>query len=242
MDLNTLHSKFPAAADYLSQIFLIKREYGQVNNIRLSERLGVSKSAVTQSIKRLAKLELVHQDRYGVIQLTEEGNDLAKDVLERHYLLEHVLVDMLGYPWEKSDREAKRLQDIISEDLTRHMEEQLGRPKTCPHGNPFPDTKREEELIEAPRLVDALVGEDVTLIRITEEGEEVDGLLDFCFRRNLKPGTPLRLLSRTNDGLEVRKKTGGDNFRIPLEYARHFCYAADSGSNPGVQKSALAES
>ncbi|MFO7850167.1 MAG: metal-dependent transcriptional regulator, partial [Spirochaetia bacterium] len=105
MDINELHDKFPAAADYLSQIYLIKRDYAQVTNLRLSERLKVSKPAVTQSVKRLSKLDLVQQDRYGVINLTDEGRDVAKAVLERHYLIEHVLVDMLGYPWEKSDRE-----------------------------------------------------------------------------------------------------------------------------------------
>jgi DtxR family transcriptional regulator, Mn-dependent transcriptional regulator len=248
MNVNDLHDKFPAAADYLSQIFLIERDYREVTNLRLSERLGVSKPAVTQSIKRLSKLGLVHQDRYGTILLTDEGREIAKAVLERHYLLEHVLVDMLDFPWEKSDREAKQLQVIISDELKAHLREKLGNPETCPHGNPFPDSKIERELVEASRLIDALVGDTITLLRITEEGEEVDGLLAFCFAHNLRPGTVLALNTRTADGLEVQKKKGrsahpaagaspssrsvnlrgkdSETFLIPLHYARHFCYSA----------------
>lgn len=224
MTVNELHHKFPAAADYLTQIFLIERDYREVSNLRLSERLGVSKPAVSQSVKRLVKLGLAKQESYGGIQLTEEGRSIAKEVLERHYLLEHVLVDMLGYPWEKSDREAKQLQVIISDELKAHMDQQLGHPRTCPHGNPFPGAEREQELIKAPRLIQALVGKQVELLRITEEGEEIEGLLDFCFQHQLTPGTRLLVHARNSEGLEVSINREPTTFDIPLEYAHHFCY------------------
>ena len=224
MTVNELHHKFPAAADYLTQIFLIERDYREVSNLRLSERLGVSKPAVSQSVKRLIKLGLAKQESYGGIQLTEEGRRIAREVLERHYLLEHVLVDMLGYPWEKSDREAKQLQVIISDELKGHIDQQLGHPRTCPHGNPFPGAEREQELINAPRLIQALVGSRVELLRITEEGEEIEGLLDFCFRHQLTPGTRLLIHARNSAGLEVSINREATTFFVPLEYAQHFCY------------------
>lgn len=224
MNVNELHDRFPAAADYLSQMFLLERDYSKVTNLKLSERLGVSKPAVTQSIKRLTKLGLTAQDRYGVINFTKEGRQIAKDVLRRHYLLEHVLVEMLGYPWEKSDREAKRLQVIISGELTEHLFEKLDRPQTCPHGNPFPDSPCEQSLVEAPRLTGCTVGSFIILIRITEEGEEVDGLLDFCFHHDLKPGTPLMVHSRDINGLTISKGRNGGPFVLPIIYAPHICY------------------
>jgi len=224
MTVNQLHHKFPAAADYLTQIFLIERDYGEVGNLRLSERLGVSKPAVSQSIKRLVKLGLADQESYGGILLTEEGRRIAAEVLERHYLIEHVLVDMLGFPWEKSDREAKDLQVIISDELKVHLNQKLGHPRTCPHGNPFPGTEHEQELINAPRLIQALDGSRVELLRITEEGEEVEGLLDFCFQQHLTPGTRLLIHVRSSAGIEVSINREATTFFIPIEYAQHFCY------------------
>jgi len=224
MTVNELHHKFPAAADYLTQIFLIERDYREVSNLRLSERLGVSKPAVSQSVRRLIKLGLASQESYGGIQLTEEGHRIAAQVLERHYLLEHVLVDMLGYPWEKSDREAKQLQVIISDELKAHLDLKLGHPRTCPHGNPFPGADQENELINAPRLIQALIGSRVELLRITEEGEEIEGLLDFCFRHQLTPGTRLLVHARSSAGLEVSINRETSTFFIALEYASHFCY------------------
>jgi DtxR family Mn-dependent transcriptional regulator len=223
MNVNELHDRFPAAADYLSQMYLLERDYSRITNLKLSERLGVSKPAVTQSIKRLTKLGLTAQDRYGVINFTDEGRRIAKDVLRRHYLLEHVLVEMLGYPWEKSDREAKKLQVIISGELTEHLYEKLHHPLTCPHGNPFPDSPGERILVESPRLTSCTVGSLVSLLRITEEGEAVEGLLEFCFHHDLKPGTLLMLHSRGIDGLTISKGRTGDPFLLPLLYASHIC-------------------
>ncbi len=223
MDIYELHRRFPAAADYLLQIFIIERDYGTVTNQRLAERQGVSKPAVTQSVSRLRALEMVEQDRYGKIRLTSCGRELAAAVLERHYLIEHVLVHLLGYPWEKSDREAKELQEIISSDLTEHIRVRLGHPETCPHGNPFPGSPRERALIEAPRLSEVEEGETVSLVRITEEGEEIAGLLDFCDRHGLKPDTKLQLLAREVEGRAVRDAATGRRYHIPDDYARFFC-------------------
>lgn len=223
MDVKKLHNKFPAATTYLSQILLIERDYTKVTNLRLSVRLGVSKPAVTQSIKRLKALGLVEQDLYYEILLSSEGREIAVEILKRHYLIEHVLVDLLGYAWDKSDREAKMLQSIVSDEFIEHVYKKMNYPDTCPHGNPFPGSLREKELIHAPRLTHASTGTKVTLLRITEEGEDTNGLLKFCFNHNLKPGTVLTLHKRDNENLYM--STDGDSIPVPLSYARYFCYS-----------------
>ena len=107
---------------------------------------------MTQTLGRLKRLGLARQVRYGAIGLTPEGRELAVKVLRRHALLEHLLVGVLQYPWEKADEEAKRLQSQISEDLTEHLFLRFGSPQTCPHGNPLPGSPLEARLLKAPRL------------------------------------------------------------------------------------------
>ena len=141
-----LGQKFPMAAEYLSQMYLIQRDYREVTNSRLAERLGVSRSAVTQAIKRLVNLQLVeHQGHY--YELSDKGRNFATSLLTRHYLIEHLLVDVLEYPWDKADQEAALLQDKISPDFVAFLFDKLGRPKTCPHGNPFPEIPDESRLL-----------------------------------------------------------------------------------------------
>ena len=216
-----LTAEFPAAADYISTILLIERDYDEVHNSRLASRLGVSKPSVSQSVSRLKQIGLVNQDSYGVIELTESGRALAESIITRHYLIEHLLIRAVSYPWEKADAEALRLQTLISDDLADHLYEAFDRPSVCPHGNPFPGSEREAELLQAPRLVSSLPGTTAVIVRITEEGEAVDGLLRYCNAEGIQPGTELYVEAVVPE-TDVRVTTPKENtIDIPWEIAIH---------------------
>jgi DtxR family transcriptional regulator, Mn-dependent transcriptional regulator len=205
MDAARIMRQFPAAAEYLTGIYIVQRDYGGVTNSHLASWVGVSGSAVTQVLGRLKKLGLARQIRYGAIALTAEGSALAVKVLRRHALLEHLLVGVLQYPWEKADDEAKRLQGQISEDLTEHLFLRFGSPQTCPHGNPLPGSPLESRLHRAPRLSQAPVGAVVKIVRITEEGEQVPHMLDLCHGKGIQPGARFRVLANDDGGLRLER-------------------------------------
>ncbi|WP_053227966.1 metal-dependent transcriptional regulator [Spirochaeta cellobiosiphila] len=198
-----LAAKFPAASEYLSTIYLIRRDYEKVTNAKLAERMEVSRPAVSQAVKRLKSLDLVDQDLYGLIKLTEKGENYASSVLRRHYLIEHLLVDMLAYPWEKSDVEAKNLQDKISTEFTNHLYEKLGRPDRCPHGNPMPGSEAEKTIVKSTRLHHAELGQVVRVQRITEEGEEIPGLLHACHEFGIRPNEIFLVKEKNEENLNL---------------------------------------
>ena len=230
MDAAEVHKRFPAAAEYLSGIYILQRDYGRVSNSRLAAWTGVSGSAVTQALGRLKRLGLARQLRYENIELTVQGRALAIKVLRRHYLLEHLLVRVLEFPWEKADDEAKRLQSEISDDLAEHLYRRLGSPQACPHGNPMPGARIEGRLLGAPRLSEAPAGLRVRILRITEEGEQIPLMLDFCHYHGIQPGAPFTVLS--NDGRFVRlsRHAAGNGaplsraVRVAVEKAAHIRY------------------
>jgi DtxR family Mn-dependent transcriptional regulator len=217
---------FPAAAEYLTNIHLICRDYGHAANHRLAEWMGVSTSAVTQALGRLKKIGLVNQERYEHVFLTDAGRDLALKVLRRHYLLEHLLVKTLDFPWDKSDDEAKVLQNQISDALAEHLDAKLGFPQACPHGNPLPGTSIEAKLLAAPRLPAATVGATVTVVRITEEGEGLPSMLTFCQSAGIRPAARVRIEANGPDGVTVKL---GDRapVLVPAVMARHICFDPD---------------
>lgn len=225
MELNesSLIRDFPAAAEYLSNIYLIQRDYGVVTNSHLAQWLGVSMPAVTQALGRLKKLGLVQQERYEPMTLTADGRQLATTVLKRHYLLEHLLVRVLDYPWDKADEEAKVLQNQISDDLAAHLDARLGHPQTCPHGNPLPGTAVERKLLDAPILVDAPLGQEVLILRITEEGEAMPEMLPTCQALGIRPGVRLTVLGLEDDKLSLKPAAApeGTELRLPVRLAKH---------------------
>ncbi len=233
VDFASIHAKFPAAAEYLSSIYILKRDYGHVSNARLAEWTGVSSSAVTQALSRLKRLGFARQERYEDIELTNEGRDFAIRVLRRHYLLEHLLVRVLGYPWDKADDEAKALQSAISDELTEHLYHKLGAPQTCPHGNPMPESPLESKLLTAPRLSEAPVGAKMKILRITEEGEKLSSMLAFCFAHGIQPGATFLIVRRNDHEMElqdsrVSTKRGAHSFSIEMKRAFHIRYESSS--------------
>lgn len=227
MNLQKLRNDFPAAPEYLTQIFLLERDHGIVPNAQLADRLGVSRPAVSQAVGRLKKLGLVNQKRYGAIALSVAGRDVAEKVVKRHFLLEHLLVGVLDYPWDKSDEDAAELQASLSDDLTEHLDRRLGYPQTCPHGNPMPGSDIQQKYLNAPSLIDAEAGSKVKIIRITEEGEMTPGMLPFCQKHGISPGKVVTVEQQGDEGTLC--SDGATRTMIPADYAARTCWEPAGG-------------
>ena len=67
-----------------------------------------------------------------------------------------------------------RLQGAISPRVEARLDEMLGHPETCPHGNPI-DAETARRRPAGTRLSEVAAGERATVYRITEEAEEDAG-------------------------------------------------------------------
>ena len=70
----------------------------------LADRLDVSPSTVTTTVKRLADRGLVEHRLYKGVELTKLGRQEAVAAIRRHRIVERFLSDMLGYAWNEADR------------------------------------------------------------------------------------------------------------------------------------------
>ncbi|HAK46900.1 MAG TPA: hypothetical protein DCO79_13405, partial [Spirochaeta sp.] len=116
-----------------------------------------------------------------------------------------------------------RLQAAISDDFAYFLFDKLGKPDTCPHGNPFPGSERESEILEAPRLCTAAADATLSVVRITEEGEAAEGLLQFCYENNIRPERRIRVVEICNEeGILVLLENEKELF-IPQAFAEYIC-------------------
>ena len=223
MTFEKILQSFPAASDYLSAMYLIRRDEGMIANSRIASWLKVSRSAVSQAVRRMKNLGLISQERYADIILTEDGERFAKKMLRRHYLLEHFLMQSLNMTWDEIDEEAKYLQNNISDKFAEKMYHALGKPQTCPHGNPIPDSPGEKEILSAPPISQAGMGSKLILVRITEEGEETEGLLHFIYNNTIELGDRFTIGAQTEGGTLVIGDSGRE-LLIPAAYTPHLRY------------------
>lgn len=71
-------------------------------------------------------------------QLTSAGLQEAKQVVKRHRLWELYLSKHLHIPITEVHEKAERIEHVLSERLSKELEELLGRPKTDPHKRNIP--------------------------------------------------------------------------------------------------------
>lgn len=162
----------------------------------LARRMGVSPQATSEMLRRLATAGLVDVGVSRHVELSARGSQVADSIYRRHALAEWLLSSVLGIPWAETDAEAIRLQAHISPRVEAALDDLLGHPEVCPHGNPI------DEATAARRpagevLSDVDSGSHVTIYRITEAAEEDTGLVSYLEARGLRPGAQATVLARS---------------------------------------------
>src|SRR5918992_3732374 len=128
-----------AAAEYLMTIRYMHGEGQPVIAARLAERLGVSPATVSEMVNRLGREGyLVVDEATRQLNLTDAGRTAAERTFRRHALSEWLLTEGVGLGWAEADEEAHHLQHALSDRVTDKIDQLLGYPPTCPHGNPLP--------------------------------------------------------------------------------------------------------
>jgi DtxR family Mn-dependent transcriptional regulator len=171
-------------------------EGDKVTAAQVGRRLGVTTQAASEMFKRLIADRLVAQADARGLHLTTAGRTAADGIFRRHALLEWLLTTIVGLGWAESDEEAARLQGSISPRVEARLDDLLGHPVTCPHGNPI-DAETARRRPPGIKLSGVEAGERATIYRITEEAEEDAGLLSYLEARGLTPGAPITVLANS---------------------------------------------
>jgi DtxR family transcriptional regulator, Mn-dependent transcriptional regulator len=186
----------PAFEEYCECIFELHEDDVEVIQARIAERLQVSRPAVSEMMKRLEAEGLITSD--DGIRLTDIGRRLGERVVRRHRLAEVFLTDVLKLSWAEAHHEAGKWEHIMSDSVEKALNELLGSPTTCPHGNPIPGSDYCDP--DASPLSAVVVGSPFTIRRITEELEFEPGLLEFLEESAIQPGNSGTVTAASPDG------------------------------------------
>ncbi len=145
----------------------------KVSTKMLADRIGVSASTASESIRRLAEQGLVDHEKYGAVTLTESGRRAALAMVRRHRLLETFLVQELGYAWDEVHDEAEVLEHAVSDRLIARIDAKLGYPQRDPHGDPIPASNGKVPTPPARQLWAFHDGDAGTVARISDADPEM---------------------------------------------------------------------
>jgi DtxR family transcriptional regulator, Mn-dependent transcriptional regulator len=183
-----------AVENYAKAIYSLQSRTGEpVATNDLADRLQVTPASASGMIKKLADHGLAEHVPYRGVQLTDEGEQVALEVLRHHRLLELYLVEQLGVPWDRVHEEAEALEHVISEDLEARIAAKLGNPTHDPHGDPIPDARLHIDKSSTRSLADLEPGARGRFVRVSDSDP---AMLRYLSERGVALGDALEVLDR----------------------------------------------
>jgi DtxR family Mn-dependent transcriptional regulator len=220
LDKSNRDSKAPSevVSHYLEAIYYVWSEGEPLRSARLADWLGVSRPTVTVALRRMTRDGMVRMNAHKEIELTAKGRRAAEAIVRRHRIMERWLTDGLGLDWVTADAEAARLEHAVSEVVERRLYEVLGRPRTCPHGNPIPGYS--EAAPKEVRLATLRKGAAAGISRVSEVAErEAPLLLAYLHDRKLTPGRAIKVLEVDDVARTLRVRVAGREVTLSHETA-----------------------
>jgi DtxR family Mn-dependent transcriptional regulator len=182
-----------AMRNYLADLYRLSQGASWVSTTTLAETLNVSPPAAARMIKRLNGLGLLEHQPYRGVKLTASGAREALLGIRRHRLVERFLVDTLGFGWHEVHDESDVLQSGVSQRIEDRIDEILGHPTRCPHGEPIPNRDGVMPKLDDLPLIVVSPGTQGQVSRIKTHDPEK---LQYLASLHLVPGAPYTLVSR----------------------------------------------
>ncbi len=106
--------------DYLESILVISEKKGFAQVTEIAHFLKVSKASVTEMVSKLKKHKLVHYEKYGTITLTEQGEEIAIKVKDRHEIWKTFLI-IIGVNSEIANIDCCILEHNLSKETVSSL-------------------------------------------------------------------------------------------------------------------------
>ena len=190
--------------EYLETIYNVTMEGDPVIAARLAHKFGVSAPNVAAILQRMEHDGLVRRDERKMVRLTDVGRGQAEAALRRHRLTERFLGEMLGLDWITAHEQAHYLEHGLTPQIEARIDEVLGHPTTCPHGNPIPggvpDATGYLRDQQAFRLSQAQHGQPLRVVSVSEVVEDESAVLRYVGQKGIRPGATLVVREREPGG------------------------------------------
>lgn len=101
--------------EYLKTIYVLKKQNGNIRVTDIAEKMQCTKPSVNKAINNLKDSGFINYESYGTIELTIDGINLAKKILETYDIVYVFLKDVLNMDKDEAKAEAEKLKLSMSD-------------------------------------------------------------------------------------------------------------------------------
>ena len=114
--------------DYLEAILLLQKEKGMVRSVDVARYMEVSKPSVCHAVATLKEGGFLTMDGDFFLHLTDVGREVAERTYEKHCFFTRLLTEA-GVDPRTAERDACRMEHVISENSFRHLKQSMDQKK-----------------------------------------------------------------------------------------------------------------
>ena len=119
-----------ALEEYIKTMYVLKKQNGNIRVTDIANKMQCTKPSVNKALNNLKEEKLVNYETYGIIELTPEGENLAKKILEAYDIVYVFLKEVLNLEGEAAKSEAEKIKSSINDEtinkLAKYVHQVLG--------------------------------------------------------------------------------------------------------------------
>jgi len=174
-------------------------------------------------IKKLKTKKYVVSEKYGKLELTEEGKSVAVRLIRKHRLWETFLCEYLNFSWDEVHEVAEQLEHIKSQKLINELDRFMDYPSKDPHGEVIPNAEGEYSIVPKVTLSSLKEGVACQLVSVNDASVS---FLKYVSEIGLALSSEIRVLEvrefdgsikiQFNDGEETVTRKFADNVFVKV--------------------------
>lgn len=119
-----------SSEEYIKNMYILKKQNGKIRVTDIAKKMKCSKPSVNKAINILKEEKLINYETYGTIELTKQGENLAKKILEAYDITYLFMKDVLNLDEEEAKSEAEKIKSTINDNtinkLAKYVHNALG--------------------------------------------------------------------------------------------------------------------
>lgn len=116
--------------EYLKTMYILNKQNGKIRVTDIAVKMNCTKASVNKAVHIIKENGLINYETYGTIEITENGEKMAKKIIEAYDIVYLFFKDVLNLDEENAENEAQKMKSVLNDEtineLAKYVHKTLG--------------------------------------------------------------------------------------------------------------------